>query len=217
MLMDLAKKALASPAIFDAYQSLIGAPDCHRRFIHDMVSPIPGERILDVGCGVGASLRYVPHSVDYVGIDVSEAYIAKAKADYGHRAKFICADVTTLDAMVLGTFDRAFCFGVLHHLSDGVAAEAVDLVRRVIKPGGVFVSIDPCHIPAQHVVAKLLIGNDRGEYVRDPAGFERITSSLGRVQTRIYNDLLRIPYTQIVMRVEIKGDTSPMHVAQVPE
>ena len=213
MLMDFAKRALASPLIFDTYQSLIGAPECHRRFIHDMVSPIPGERILDVGCGVGASLRYVPDTIDYVGIDVSEAYINKAKADYGYRAKFICADVTTLDAAMLGTFDRAFCFGVLHHLSDGVAAEAVKLVRRVVKPGGIFISIDPCHVPKQHIVAKLFVENDRGKYVRDAAGFERIISGLGQVRTKIYNDLLRIPFTQIVMRVQIEDNSSPTHSA----
>jgi len=55
MLMELAKKALASPGVFGTYQSLIGAPGCHRRFIHEMVRPIRGERILDIGCGVGAS------------------------------------------------------------------------------------------------------------------------------------------------------------------
>ena len=179
MLMELAKKALASPVVFDTYQSLIGAPECHRRFIHDMVRPVPGERILDLGCGVGASLRHMPDTIDYVGIDVSEAYITKATADYGHLAKFVCADVTTLNAAVLGTFDRAFCFGVLHHLSDDVAAQVVKFLRTVVKPGGIFVSIDPCLVPGQHVVAKVIIDNDRGEYVRDRAGFERIIIRLG--------------------------------------
>jgi SAM-dependent methyltransferase len=206
MLKELAKKALASPVVFATYQSLIGAPECHRRFIHDMVRPIPGERILDVGCGVGASLRYIPDTVDYVGIDVSEAYITKAKADYGDRAKFICADVTTLDAAALGTFDRAFSFGVLHHLSDDVAARAVKFVRSVVKPGGIFVSIDPCQVPGQHIVAKLIIENDRGEYVRDPAGFQRIISGLGQVRTEIHHDLLRIPFTQIVMSVVVERE-----------
>jgi SAM-dependent methyltransferase len=175
------------------------------------VRPMPGERVLDVGCGVGASVRYVPDTVDYVGVDISEAYIARAKADYGHRGKFICADITTLDAAILGTFDRAFSFGVLHHISDDLAAKAIEFVRRVVKPGGIFVSIDPCHVPHQHIVARLLIKNDRGEYVRDPAGFEQIVSGLGQARTKIYNDLLRVPYTQIVMRVKIEEHSDPPH------
>ena len=206
MLMGFAKRALASPVVFDTYQSLVGAPACHRRFIRDMVGPIAGERILDVGCGVGASLRYIPETVDYVGVDISEAYIAKAKADYGRRGKFICADVTTLGAAALGTFDRAFSFGVLHHLPDDVAAQAVKFVRRVVKPGGSFVSIDPCYVPGQHAIAKLFIDNDRGEYVRDAAGFERIVAGLGQVRTEIHHDLMRIPFTQIVMSVVIGAE-----------
>jgi SAM-dependent methyltransferase len=209
MLMELAKKALASPGVFDTYQSLIGAPGCHRRFIHEMVRPIRGERILDIGCGVGASLRYMPASVDYVGVDISEPYIARAKADYGLKGKFICADIATLDAGVLGVFDRAFCFGVLHHLSDALVAHAVKFIRRAVKPGGVFVSIDPCCIPGQHLLARLINHHDRGEYIRDPAGFERVISGLGQVHTTIYSDLLRIPYTQIVMRVEVGGERTP--------
>lgn len=205
MVMALAKKALALPIVFDAYQTLIGAPECHRRFVHDMVKPMQGQRILDVGCGVGASLRYVPSTVEYVGVDVSEAYIAKAKADYGARFKFICGDVTTLEATALGTFDLAFSFGVLHHLSDEAVAQLVKFVRRVVKPGGIFVSIDPCLVPGQRRIAKLIIDNDRGEYVRDPAGFERVVADLGQVRTKIHHDLLRIPYTQIVMWVVVGG------------
>jgi SAM-dependent methyltransferase len=214
MFIELAKKALASPVVFRTYQSLIGAPECQRRFIHGMVAPTPGERVLDVGCGVGASLRYIPDSVDYLGIDISEAYISRAKADYGQRGKFICADITTLDAGALGTFDRAFCFGVLHHLSDAMVAQAVKFVRRVVKPGGVFVSIDPCRVPGQHAVARLIIDHDRGEYIRDPAGFQRIVSDLGQVHSKIYSDLLRIPYTQIVMRVEVADAAAPGNSAK---
>jgi ubiquinone/menaquinone biosynthesis C-methylase UbiE len=71
MIMDLARKALASPTIYDAFQSLLGAPECHERFIRGMVHPRSGERILDVGCGTGASVRYLPADIGYVEIDIS--------------------------------------------------------------------------------------------------------------------------------------------------
>lgn len=209
MILDIARRALAWPIVFDTYQSLIGAPGCHRRFIHDMVRPIAGERILDIGCGIGASLRYLPDTVNYVGVDICDAYIAKARARYGHRGKFICSDVTALDADALGSFDRSFSFGVLHHLSDDMAAQAIGILRRVVKPGGSFVSIDPCYVPGQHIIAKLLIDNDRGEHVRDVVGFERLVASLGRVRTKVHHDLLRIPYSQIVMWVDLNSEAEP--------
>ena len=198
-------RLLATPIVYDAYQSLIGAPGCHARFISEMVLPRRGERILDVGCGVGASIRFLPKEISYVGIDVSAPYIETARAKYGERGTFICADVSSVNTQSLGSFDRAFSFGVLHHLSDAVAARAVDLIRRVVRPGGMLVTIDPCYVSNQSAVAKFLIDNDRGAYVRDQAGFERLVCGMGKVQSRIFHDLLRIPYTQIVMQVTIEN------------
>jgi SAM-dependent methyltransferase len=200
----VANKILAAPSIYDFSQSLVGAPRCHSRFINEMVGPQRGERVLDLGCGVGASIKFMPDDVDYVGLDLSEPYIETARARYGKRGTFICSDVSALDAPSIGVFDRAFSFGVLHHLSDQVAASAIDLVRRVVRPGGVFATIDPCFVPGQSSIARFLAANDRGKYVRDQAGFERLVSDLGPVRSRVFHDLLRIPYTQLVMQVTLK-------------
>lgn len=162
-----------------------------------------GERVLDLGCGVGASVHYLPQPLSYVGVDLSESYIETARARFGDRGRFICADVNAIDSRELGSFDRAFSFGVLHHLSDAVANRAVELIRQVVRPGGMFVTIDPCYAPGQPFIAKFLIDHDRGEHVRDQVGFERLVGGLGKVQSRIYHDLLRIPYTQIVMQVTL--------------
>lgn len=194
-------KLLARPIVYDTFQSMIGARGCHARFMSEMVCAGHGERVLDLGCGVGASVRFLRKDVDYVGIDVSASYIEAARAKYGARGAFICADLSSLDPSSLGRFDRAFSFGVLHHLSDVAATRAVNLVRRVVRPGGLFITIDPCYVPGQPAFAKFLIDNDRGEHVRDQRGFEQLLSGLGPVQSRIFHDLLRIPYTQIVMHV----------------
>lgn len=197
-------KVLSSPLIYETYQSLIGAPHCHSQFISQMVAPASGERILDVGCGVGASVRFLPQNIEYVGIDVSQSYIDVARGKFGAGRTFICADLSSVDPQRLGLFDRAFAFGLLHHLSDAKVRQTVDLVRRVVKPKGLFVTIDPCYFPGQSAIAKFLIDNDRGEHVRDRGGFERLVSDLGRVQSLIFNDLLQIPYTQIVMTVTVE-------------
>ena len=198
-------RVLAAPIVYGTYQSLIGAPSCHARFISEMVLPARGERVLDLGCGVGASIGFLPTEISYVGIDVSAPYIEAARAKYGKRGTFICADVSSINSQSLGSFDRAFSFGVLHHLSDAVAVRAVDLVRRVVRPGGMFSTIDPCYVSGQSAIAKFLIDNDRGKYIRDQAGYERLISCVGKVRSRIFHDLLRIPYTQIVMQVKIEN------------
>jgi SAM-dependent methyltransferase len=197
------KNVLVTPILFDIYQSLVGSPRCHARVISEMLRPVPGERILDVGCGVGACVPLLPKDISYVGIDISAPYIEAARAKYSKWGTFICGDVGSVDWKSIGRFDRAFSFGVLHHLSDAIAVRAVDLVRAVVRPGGKFVTLDPCYVPSQSGIAKFLIDHDRGEYVRDQAGFERLVSRVGNVQSRVFHDLLRIPYTQVVMEVTL--------------
>ena len=203
MLIDFAKKALGFPIVFDTYQNMVGSPGAHRRIISEMVRPQTDERILDIGCGVGAIVPFLPEDIDYVGIDLSEPYIAKAQNTYGGRRRFICTDVSDADAARLGTFDRAVAFGMLHHVPDNVADQVAALVRRVVRPGGHFFTIDPCYAPGQHSFAKFLIDNDRGQFVRDEAGYRRIVAGLGDVHAELHHDLLRVPYTQLVMNIRL--------------
>jgi SAM-dependent methyltransferase len=203
MIEWLADRVLAAPFIFDFSQWLVGAQRGKAHFISKMVRPVPGERVLDVGCGVGACLREIPDGVDYVGIDVSERYIAAAQAEHGGRGTFICADVGTVDALSLGTFDRAFSHGVLHHMSSATVAQTLDLIRQVVRPGGVYVALEPCYVPGQSSIARFLISNDRGKYVYDQPGWERLLSGLGKVRSEIFDGLVRVPYTVIIITTTV--------------
>ena len=100
-------RLLVEPIVYNTYQWLVGAP-CHARFISEIVQPRRGDRILDIGCGTGASVRYLPSDVEYVGIDLSAPYIEVAQVKYGKRGKFVCADASTFDGSTLDSFDRAF-------------------------------------------------------------------------------------------------------------
>jgi SAM-dependent methyltransferase len=199
----LANKLLAVPFAYDFSQWLVGARRCHAFFMSEMVRPQPGERVLDVGCGVGACLRDVPDKVEYVGIDLSAPYIEAARAQYGDRGTFICADVASVDASSIGTFDRAFSHGLLHHLPDEAVAHTVDLLQRVVRPGGIYVTLEPCYLPDQSSLARFLIANDRGKFVRDQPGWEHLVSGLGTVHSHIFHDLLNVPYTLIIMQVTL--------------
>lgn len=204
MIMDFVRSALSLPAVYNGYQSLVGTPRCHRRFIAEMVRPRPRDRMLEIGCGIGTSVRYLPDSVKYVGIDINEAYIESARKDYGDRGDFLCVDIASARAETLGMFDLAFSFGVLHHLSDAVATSVIDLVRKVVRPGGRFVTIDPCYESGQNPIARLLIDNDRGQFVRYARGYADFMWSLGEVRADIYHDLLRVPYTQVVLEIDLR-------------
>lgn len=57
-------------------------------------------RTLDVACGLGLNLRYLPEAVDYVGVDLSPEMLARARARYAERdptPTFLQMDASNLE------------------------------------------------------------------------------------------------------------------------
>jgi len=107
----------------------------------DMALPQPGEHVLDIGCGAGATVLELAARVGpgghVLGADISDQSVARARqriAEAGLRhAEVIVADVSA-HRFAPNAFELAFSrFGVMF-FSDPQAAFAN--VRRAIKPGG---------------------------------------------------------------------------------
>ena len=79
----------------------------------------------------------------------------------------VASDATKLP-FANGSFDSVWCFGLLHHLDDGPAMQAVAECRRVCKPGGSIVVLDAVLPrsallrPIPYVIRRF----DRGAHVR---------------------------------------------------
>ena len=56
--------------------------------------------ILDIGCGVGDVLKWIPRKWKYTGIDVTESYIKLASTEWGHRGKFLQGDASQIDTII---------------------------------------------------------------------------------------------------------------------
>ena len=99
-----------------------------------------GKRVLEVGCGQGSTLNYLPKLGAFVhGIDMSEASLAQARigaSELGHldRVKLSVGDAETL-SFPDGSFDAVICGGVLQHTED--TGGGFREIYRVLKPGGV--------------------------------------------------------------------------------
>ena len=65
-----------------------------------------GGRVLDVACGTGLNLRYLPDGVEYVGADVSPVMLARARERHGgpRGVTFVEMDAGTL-ALAEDSFD----------------------------------------------------------------------------------------------------------------
>ncbi len=198
--LDKIISVLGIPAAYRLFFLIVGG-DVRKIYTTEYVKAKPGEKVLDIGCGPGDILEYLP-DVKYTGFDLSPEYIEAAKKRFGNRGRFFCNDVglTALEEEK-GTFDLVLATGVLHHLDDERAAKLIELAARSMRPGGRFVTCDGCFVPEQTKLARWMLKRDRGKFVRPKEEFVKLAArQFGKVETYIRHDLVRIPYTALIMR-----------------
>ena len=62
--------------------------DLEIKLIRSLIRPMPGKRLLDIGCGTGLSLEpFLDLGMDLTGIDPSAYMLDKAAARLGHRVE----------------------------------------------------------------------------------------------------------------------------------
>jgi SAM-dependent methyltransferase len=202
IIQDL-RSVLSVPSIYSLFGVLIGGIRCRRTFVDDHIRPIAGDRVLDIGCGPADIISYLPQ-VEYVGFDASQEYINAARKKFGDRGKFYCEQVSTEVSNKPFYFDSYFdtvlAIGILHHLNDDEALQLCQLARTALKPGGRLVTFDGCYVKNQSPCAKYLLAKDRGQFVRNQKGYVNIISQVfSNFVVHIHHDLLRIPYTHIIL------------------
>lgn len=203
------KGLLALPVLYDAFQNAMGAANV-RKFVSSMIDVTKSSiKILDVGCGTGEIIEYLPNNISYVGVDLSETYIEAARKRYiseefsDRDISFHCVLVQDFDFTKMEGVDYVFCFGLLHHLNDPAVLQLVDNVYSNLNYGGKLISIDPCYITKQNWISKLIITNDRGQNVRTGEEYKSLVSSRFKEVSVIHrNDLLRLPYDHVVLQCQ---------------
>jgi ubiquinone/menaquinone biosynthesis C-methylase UbiE len=143
------------PAAFDrgaaAYDRLVGVnPGYHAHLRHSALAlSLPahgaGSRLLDAGCGTGAStaaLVAAAPRAQIVGVDASPGMLAQARAKpWPATVRFVHSRIEDLaDAGIDGPFDGIFAAYLIRNLPDPDAALAS--LRALLRPGGVLVVHD---------------------------------------------------------------------------
>ena len=130
---EMGARWLASLDRFESMIAPIGAALLER------ADYAPGERVLDLGCGGGATTLAIAEAVGpdgaALGLDVAPMLIARAKeraADAGSTARFVCADAATA-SLDEPPFDRLFSrFGSMFFEAP---VPAFTNLRGMLKPG----------------------------------------------------------------------------------
>jgi FkbM family methyltransferase len=117
------------------------------RLVH-LARIVPGESILDVGCGTGTLAIVAKQRVGptgrVVGIDPSPEMIARACKKARKAAAGVIFEKAAGEQLPFpdATFDAVLCITVLHHLSQEARRRCVFEIRRVLKEGGRLLAVD---------------------------------------------------------------------------
>ena len=195
------KGLLGHVPLYVALQRGLGADRLRYRCL-DELALTEGQTVIDVGCGPAYYFERLPR-VRYYGFDTSERYIDYANKRWGgERAQFRCEVFGEQHLAEIPPADAVLLLGLLHHLSDEESRHLLRVAGKALAPGGKVIAVDTCYEPRQGRVSRWMSDNDRGEYVREPAGFVALAEeSFANVDGEIIDDATRIPSSFWLMRM----------------
>lgn len=134
MLLNTIEKLMMNNPVRSAVQRWYEVPR-----LLELGGPLPGGRVLEVGCGRGVGVellldRLGAERVDAFDLDPDMVRRARERlAHHGDRVRLWTGDVTAIDAPA-GHYDAVFDFGIIHHVPQW--RDALAEIHRVLRPGG---------------------------------------------------------------------------------
>src|SRR6185503_20595904 len=106
------RSILSHPVIYNSFQRIVGIDKAFSKYVNEIIRPVDGCRILDIGCGEGYILNFLASNIDYVGYDISFSYIEFAKEKFKGRGRFVNARVSDMKLKEDELFDIVLATGL---------------------------------------------------------------------------------------------------------
>lgn len=141
----LSKKTFDRQAAYYDEKDSVGVskfPKMSYPFVLEEIRHQRPKRLLDLGCGTGEMLRLLREEnqeAELAGLDLSSKMIARAREKNIPNAQFLEGDAEHLPYPT-AYFDMVSCVQSFHHYPN--PEKALAEVRRVLRPGGVFLLCD---------------------------------------------------------------------------
>lgn len=193
------RSVLSVPLVYETFQRVVGSHRVRNELVDTYVRPRAGLRVLDIGCGPGDLISYLP-GVAYTGIDLSPAYIDSARRRFGDRGRYFVGRAEDLDPDELGEFDVVIAKSLLHHIDEDEALHLFSVASRTLAEGGRLVTLDAAYTPDMSPAARFVVSRDRGQSILTPEQYETLAGrAFADVRVAVHHDLLRIPYTHVFL------------------
>lgn len=195
------RSILSHPIVYQTYQRIVGIDIAFKRYIREIIQPGANARILDIGCGEGYILNFLPPDVTYVGYDLSASYIRYAREKFGSRGTFINERVSEMTMDSHASFDIVLATGLLHHLNEEEGQELFRVGASCLRPGGQMFTYDNAFFKGQSLLARYISSKDRGQHVRYPEQYRQIgLSAFNKIDIIVKHNMIRIPQTICILK-----------------
>lgn len=117
-------------------------------WLYESIEPYIGRRVLEIGCGLGNLTKHLLDRDLVVGVDVDQGSVNYVLQTYGASENVEAHTYDASDPAILslkpGQFDTVVSLNVFEHIEDDLTA--LNNVRELLMPGGLFVLIVPAHM-----------------------------------------------------------------------
>ena len=178
---QLVESLAARPRLSDVVRSSVeGGFRKHHELLRRTFPHSPAA-VLDLGCGSGIPAPVFAPDCD-LGVDIQPAFVRHALGKSpGHR--FAVMDGLRL-GLADGTFDAVLLSGVIHHLPDVQASQALAEAARVLRPEGRLLMWED--IPARqswNLIGRAVHRLDVGGIIRRPEEYARLLDNSFEILT----------------------------------
>ncbi|MFB8790963.1 MAG: methyltransferase domain-containing protein [Potamolinea sp.] len=168
----------------------------------ELLSPQPGEYILDLGCGTGHLTEKIANfGVEVLGIDSAGSMINQARNHYPS-LKFELADATNLQ--FTEEFDAVFSNAVLHWIKQ--PEKVIAGIYRALKPGGRFVAEFGGKGNVQKIVAAIYNVMNAAGYPIEESGNPWYFPSIGEYGTLLEKQGFELTLASLFERPTVLDD-----------
>ncbi len=198
---NLKEWILSHPQRYNFFQKIISKHGgTVRYFTENYILPKKPNSVLEIGCGTGTCLQFLPDQIKYIGVDISSEYIDFAKNKYGHRGTFILGNLSNLDPGIIEDVDLVLAIGFFHHVNNKTVNEYLTFLKENLSKNCQLLSIDPYYICNRFSIGNYIVSKDRGQFIRTKKEYIDLVSSIFRTVTaNTGNDLLRVPYHHCIL------------------